>query len=121
MQETRPCGFGLIHLCGGSDTGYGQPLDGSPPEFKKHVLSNDFISEGVAVGDVNKDGFPDILAGPCWFEAPDWKRHEIAAAGGFQCTTQYSHSFLDYSMDVNLDGWTDLIVIDFPGHQRRLV
>ena len=26
------------------------------PAFKKHVLTTDFISEGVAVADVNKDG-----------------------------------------------------------------
>jgi hypothetical protein len=28
----------------------------SQVQFKKHTLTNDFISEGVAVGDVNKDG-----------------------------------------------------------------
>lgn len=38
-------------------------------DFKKHVISRDFISEGVAVGDVNNDGQTDILAGPCWFES----------------------------------------------------
>ncbi|MBC7401411.1 MAG: VCBS repeat-containing protein, partial [Mucilaginibacter sp.] len=31
---------------------YGQ----SVTQFKKHVITNDFISEGVAVGDVNHDG-----------------------------------------------------------------
>lgn len=93
----------------------GQALDGSPPQFKRHTLSNDFISEGVAVGDVNKDGLLDVLAGPCWFEAPDWKRHEIAPVESFSVRTSYSHSFLDYGLDVNLDGWIDLIVIDFPG------
>ena len=44
----------------------------SQVQFKKHTLTNDFISEGVAVGDVNRDGKLDVLAGLYWIEAPNW-------------------------------------------------
>ncbi len=95
--------------------GYGQPLDGSLPSFKKITISNDFISEGVAVGDINNDGLMDILAGSCWFEAPQWKRHELAPGKVYNARTEYCQSFLNHCMDVNMDGWNDLIVIGFPG------
>ncbi len=87
----------------------------SLPQFKKHIITNDFISEGVAVGDVNHDGKTDILAGTCWFEAPDWKRHEIAPTKILKPGTEYSNSFLDNSIDVNLDGWADQVIIGYPG------
>jgi hypothetical protein len=90
---------------------YGQ----SSPEFKKHTLTNEFLSEGVAVGDVNKDSKIDVFAGSFWFEAPDWKKHEIVEGKPFNPAKEYSTSFLNFSMDVNLDEWIDLIVIGFPG------
>ena len=89
--------------------------------FKKQVLFSafeEYISEGVATGDVNKDGRLDVMAGTFWFEAPDWKRHEldvpeIHSIGG------YGNSFLNYSMDVNGDGWIDMIRIGFPSKEAR--
>lgn len=83
--------------------------------FKKLTLVNDFVSEGIAVGDVNQDGAVDMLAGPYWFEAPDWKRHELAEVQEFSVRKGYSNSMLNFTLDVNLDGWVDLIRIDFPG------
>ena len=83
--------------------------------FKKHELTKKFIAEGAAMGDVNNDGKKDVLSGAYWFEAPDWKAHELAKPDSFIVNGGYSDSFLDFVMDVNQDGWIDLIRIDWPG------
>jgi len=85
--------------------------------FKKIILTRDFISEGVATGDVNHDGMMDIMAGSFWFEAPEWKKHEIVRGISFSPDTAFSNSFLDFSLDVNQDGWIDLIRVGFPGKE----
>src|SRR5680860_476020 len=84
-------------------------------DFKKTVISRDFISEGVATADLNKDGQLDIIAGYFWFEAPSWKRHEMAPSRTFDPRKEYSESFLNLGMDVNLDGWDDVVIVDYPG------
>jgi hypothetical protein len=85
------------------------------PKFKKTILTRDFVSEGVAVADLNKDGKTDIIAGYYWFEAPKWTRHEMAPSRTFDPRKEYCESFLNHAMDVNLDGWEDVIIVDYPG------
>lgn len=86
-------------------------------KFKKYHLWDEFYTEGVNVGDINKDGKTDIVAGARWFEAPDWKPHNVWIHKKFDYTKGYSDSFLNFVMDVNEDGWIDLISFDFPGRE----
>lgn len=94
----------------------GADADASGITWKKTVIDKTFRSEGVAVADVNKDGKMDILVGDVWYEAPDWKVHEIRKPGNYgDGANGYSQSFACWADDLNGDGWPDLIVIGFPG------
>jgi len=83
--------------------------------FEKQVLCDTFVSEGVTVADVNKDGHLDIIAGAYWFEAPMWKQHKLAVPQTFEYDKGYSNAFLHFALDVDQDGWVDIIRVDFPG------
>lgn len=85
------------------------------PSFQKEVIYDQFISEGANAADFDNDGDIDIVAGHYWFEAPNWEKHEIRPVEVFDYTKGYSHSFLNFTMDVNQDGWEDYICFDFPG------
>ena len=91
------------------------PVPGDQVRFEHIVLDPKFRSEGVAVADVNRDGKSDIMAGDIWFEAPDWKVHEIRPAQAYDPKTGYSQCFANFAADVDEDGWVDSIIFGFPG------
>ena len=110
--------FGMLGLAGLAGLPYGSADADTPSPilWKKTHIDKVFRSEGVAVADVNRDGRLDILAGDVWYEAPDWKVHEIRKPGNYgDGANGYSQSFACFADDFNGDGWPDLIVIGFPG------
>ncbi|MGL6076507.1 MAG: FG-GAP repeat domain-containing protein [Fimbriiglobus sp.] len=84
--------------------------------WQKTVVDDKFRSEGVAVADVNKDGKKDIFNGEYWYEAPNWTKHEMQPPMDHKDGEKnYSRIFASWAEDLNADGYSDLIVIDFPG------
>jgi hypothetical protein len=111
-----------------------------PPsgEFKKIQLTDQFWAEGATFGDFNHDGKMDVAYGPYWWEGPDFQvRHtyspdtqtsKIRKADGSEAVipgfkgalsneNQYSDNFFMFAYDFNGDGWTDILVIGFPGKE----
>lgn len=90
-------------------------LAGPPPAFKKVVLEDKFYAEGAYYADFNKDGKMDVVAGPFWYEGPDFqKKHEIVEPK-ISDPKGYSNNFLTYTADFNGDGWPDVLYVPHPG------
>ena len=63
------------------------------PKFKKIKLTDKFYAEGAYYGDFNKDGKMDVVAGPYWYEGPDFqKKHEICPPTAYD-PLNYSENF----------------------------
>jgi FG-GAP-like repeat len=103
--------------------------------FQKRQLTDQFWSEGANFGDFNRDGKMDVVAGPFWYEGPDFKvRHEFMPAdrvsksrkngvevtfpgfkGALGSENEYSANFFAFTADINGDGWPDILILGFPG------
>lgn len=86
-----------------------------PASFEKVQLSSTFYGEGAGIGDLNRDGHPDVVAGPYWYEGPDFEtRHAFYEPKMFD-PRNYSENFIVEIHDVNRDEWNDILIVGFPG------
>ena len=94
-----------LMLCA-ADASAGQPV------FQKQILTDKYFCDGINTGDFNRDGKPDIVAGPYWYEGPDFKiKHEFYPAVEFPTKPSPTDSMFSYVWDFNGDGWPDVLVL----------
>jgi hypothetical protein len=80
--------------------------------FEKKILPDKYFCDGINYGDFNRDGIMDIVAGPYWYEGPDFvKKHEIYPAKEFPTKPSPTDSMFSYVYDFNGDGWPDVLVL----------
>ncbi len=85
--------------------------------WKRLALSDAFHAEGANLGDLNRDGQNDVVAGPFWYEGPGFSiRHELYPPKVFH-RNGYSDNFFVWVRDFNKDGWNDVLVLGFPGKE----
>ena len=81
-----------------------------PVRFEVKRLAID-TNEACDVGDINKDGQMDVIAGRNWFAAPDFLPRPVRAIGEFG--KDYSQNNGEHLHDINGDGWLDVIAGSF--------
>lgn len=84
-------------------------------EFERIQLSSVFYAEGAAIGDLNRDGQPDVIAGPYWYTGPDFQQRHAFYEPVEQDRLAYSENFIVDIEDVDGDGWEDILIVGFPG------
>ncbi|MGE3312936.1 MAG: FG-GAP repeat domain-containing protein [Limisphaerales bacterium] len=107
-------------------------------DFQRQQLSDQFWCEGASFADFDRDGHNDIVSGPWWYQGPGFtNRHEIYPTkasfklklgpfttvyvpgfeGALGVANTYSDNFFAFPRDFNRDGWTDVLIVGFPGKE----
>ena len=74
-------------------------------KFAHKLLTVD-ANEGIDLADINQDGKLDVVAGRNWYPAPEFTAHPLRLIEDWN---GYVHSNGDFCMDVDKDGWIDVV------------
>ncbi len=74
--------------------------------FKIHAINAESAFEAATILDVNNDGVLDIFCGGFWYEGPEWQKHFVRNVPE---RDGYYTDFAEIPMDVDRDGWTDIL------------
>jgi len=78
-------------------------------KFRMQQVNEFYYSWGPAIADFNRDGTPDIVAGPYYYLGPEYTTaREIYIGGTIDPGTQYFNG-LQYAYDFTGDGWPDVL------------
>jgi FG-GAP-like repeat len=80
--------------------------------FEKQQLADKYYCDGVAVGDIDKDGRIDVIAGPFWYAGPDFQQaNAFYPPVALDPAKSPSDSMFSMVHDFNDDGWLDILVL----------
>ncbi|MBK1831308.1 VCBS repeat-containing protein [Verrucomicrobiaceae bacterium R5-34] len=101
------------------------PVAQAEVSFKKLTLSEEYLSEGASVGDLDADGHLDVIAGPKWWRGPDFKTSfSYAPVKVYPITgkglSAYSRYFFTFPIEVTDDKWPDVLKVSLPAKPAEL-
>jgi hypothetical protein len=108
-MRVRFLGWMALALSVGTASSSSRPADIA---FQTKMIDPGY-GETVAVADINRDGKLDIVSGESWYEGPHWVKHPLRE---IDYSNGYIDNFSDLPVDVDGDGWTDIVQFSYFAH-----
>ena len=81
--------------------------------FRMRRLNDFYYGWSAAAGDINRDGVPDVVAGPFYYLGPDFETsREFALIPPANPGAQYGSAMVNFVSDFTADGWPDVLVAE---------